>query len=578
MTHGAAGGTEVTPIGPDDAAPAGPVVTDLSDDRQGLPARSRATARAVDTAPTSAPSGRFLAKATLITTVLTLAGALLGLVRDQSLAHFFGASGETDAMLVAWTLPELAGALLIEDGMVIVLVPAFSVALTRRAHGVVSPDPVRAFISASLPRLGLALAALAAVFITGAPLLVSVLAPGLPDPSLAVDCTRLTATCVLTFGLAGYCGAALRAHRSYLAPATISLASNTAIIVTMLALGGYLGVRSAALGVAFGGCLMATVQAVALWRRMADGPRPASSANAGNESGPLSFALLATVLIFALFRHSQILVERYFGSALFAGSISHLNYAQKVGQYPMVLALMLAIVTYPVVAQAIAQGDLRRARERIERDLVLVACIALLGAAAIMSCAPQIVELFYQRGAFTAEDTAATASILRVYVLGLLGHTMVGALVRTYFSAGRGTWYPVGAMAVGMVTTAGIDAWTMQTWGARGIAAGNAAGITLTALILLYGLGAHSVPVRVRRLAVELAKPVVAAVCAAGAGFLCAQRFTSPLASVGAGSVGVTAVFLLLVWVLDAAEVRSLMSAVSRTVRRSLTRESRRGR
>lgn len=579
MTPGIAGSTALTPVTPDDATSADPGVAGLPGGRRDhTPTRSRATGRAVDTGPTSAPSNRFLAKATLITTALSVAGALLGLVRDQSLAHFFGASGDTDAVLVAWTLPELAGALLIEDGMVIVLVPAFSVALTRRARGITSPDPVRAFISASLPRLGLALTAMAAVFIAGAPLLVSVLAPGLPDPSLAVDCTRLTATCVLTFGLAGYCSAALRAHRSYLAPATISLLSNTGIIVTMFAFGGHLGVRSAALGIALGGCLMVTVQAFFLWRRLADGPRQTSSANVGNESGPLSLALVATVLIFALFRHSQILVERYFGSALPAGSISHLNYAQKVGQYPMVLALMLAIVTFPVVAQAIAQGDLRRARERIERDLVLVACIALLGAAAIAACAPQIVELFYQRGAFTAQDTATTASILRVYVLGLLGHTMVGALVRTYFSTGRGTWYPVGAMAMGMVTTAGIDAWTTGTWGARGIAAGNAAGITLTALILLYGLGSHSVPVRVRRLVAELAKPPVAAVCAAGAGFVCAGRFSSPVASVGAAGVSVTAVFLLLAWVLDAADARSLMRSASFTVRRSLTRKPRHGR
>ncbi|GHI07621.1 murein biosynthesis integral membrane protein MurJ [Streptomyces cellostaticus] len=578
-THHTPGHTAITPVTPDDSTSAGPEPAGLPDaGQEHAPGRGRATARAADTAPTSAPSGRVLAKATLLTSVLSMAGALLGLVRDQSLAHFFGASGETDALLVAWTLPELAGSLLIEDGMVIALVPAFSVALARRAQGVTSPDPVRALIAASLPRLGLALAAMAAVFIAAAPPLVSVLAPGLPDPSLAVDCTRMTATCVLTFGLAGYCSAALRAHRSYLPPATISLASNTAIIVTMFVLGGHWGVRSAAFGVALGGCLMVAVQALSLWRRISDGPRKPASAEAGEERRPLALALVGAVLLFSLCRHSQVLVERYFGSALPSGSISHLNYAQKVGQFPMMLALMLAIVTYPVVAQAIAQGDLRRARERIERDLVLVASIALAGAAAIVVCAPQIVQLLFQRGAFTAADTASTAGILRVYTLGLLGHTLVGALMRSYFSAGRATWYPAGAMAVGMVATAGIDAWSADHWGARGIAAGNAAGITLTALILLHGLGSHGVPVRVRRLVGELAKPPVAAVCAAGAGFVCTRAFTSPPAAVAAGGVSVTAVFLLLAWVLDAADARALMRSASLTVRRSLTRKLRHGR
>ncbi|CAM5716569.1 hypothetical protein SFUMM280S_03494 [Streptomyces fumanus] len=64
-----------------------------------------------------------------------------------------------------------------------------------------------------LPRLVPAFAAVAALTALTAAYLVRVLAPGLPDRALAVDCTRLTATCVLSFGLAGYASAALRAHR-----------------------------------------------------------------------------------------------------------------------------------------------------------------------------------------------------------------------------------------------------------------------------------------------------------------------------------------------------------------------------
>lgn len=56
-----------------------------------------------------------------------------------------------------------------------------------------------------------------------------------------MDCTRLTATCVFSFGLAGYCSAALRAHRRFLAPAAIYVAYNTGIITAMFVLGGRWG-------------------------------------------------------------------------------------------------------------------------------------------------------------------------------------------------------------------------------------------------------------------------------------------------------------------------------------------------
>ena len=524
-----------------------------------------------------APSSRFIARATLLSAALSMAGAILGLGRDQALAHLFGAGAETDAFLVAWTVPELAATLLIEDGMAFVLVPAFSAALARRAHGNGTPDPVQALVAASLPRLCLAFAATAAALVAGAPLLVSALAPGLPDPALAVSCTRVTATCVLSFGLAGYCSAALRAHRSYLAPGAIYIAYNVAIITTMFVLGKHWGVQSAALGVALGGCLMVAVQAPALARRIA-GPGRAGLAYAGNGDRPLVPALVCAVLLFALVRQSQVLIERYLASALPAGAISHLNYAQKIAQLPMSLSMMVCVVTFPVVAQAIAEGDTRRARDRVERDVVLMASLVLLGAAVVVSCAPQIVELLFQRGAFTAQDTAATAAVMRVYATGLLGQTLVGALVRSYFAAGRTTWFPLGAMGVGALATVVIGAWAVRPWGACGIAAANATGITLTALILLHGPGPRSVPVRVRPVVAALAKPVCAALCATGAGLLCAGQFASPAASLAAGCTCVTAVFLLLAWVLDAADTRSLLLPVVHSLRHSVTRKLGHGR
>ena len=49
----------------------------------------------------SSPSRRFIARATLLSAALSIAGAVLGLGRDQALAHLFGAGAETDAFL-AW--------------------------------------------------------------------------------------------------------------------------------------------------------------------------------------------------------------------------------------------------------------------------------------------------------------------------------------------------------------------------------------------------------------------------------------------------------------------------------------------
>ncbi|WP_406105095.1 murein biosynthesis integral membrane protein MurJ [Streptomyces sp. NBC_01003] len=544
----------------------------------GLPAQLRAE----PTAPESpGASNSRLARAALLTAVLSAAGSILGLGRDQSLAHLFGAGSETDAFLVAWTVPEFASTLLIEDGLAFVLVPAFSAAVARRAQAR-GTDPVRSLVSSSLPRFGLAFLASTVLLITGAPFLVHVLAPGLSDPRLAVDCTRLTATCALTFGLAGYCSAALRAHGCYLPPAAIYVAYNIGIIATMLVCGTRFGVRSAAMGVAVGGCLMVVVQLPAFHRRLntakateklADEVREEPGDESAAKVRAVHLGLIAAVLTFALCKQSQVFIERFLASSLAAGSISHLNYAQKVAQLPMSFSLMLCTVTFPVVAQAVARGDIAAARARIERDLGLAACVVLVGAAAIFACAPQIVHVLFQRGAFTAADTAATASVMRVYALGLLGHSMVGALVRSYFSAGRPTWYPVGAMAVGMAATAGVGARTVDLWGVRGIAGANAFGITLTAVLLLAAMDRRSVPVDASKVLAELGKPLLAAAGATVAGLMAAASFTSPLAAGGAGCLAVAAVFVVLLWALRAESLAPLVPVV-----RSATRKLRHAR
>ena len=529
-----------------------------------------------------APVSRgFLAKAAFVTAAMSIAGALLGLIRDQALARLFGAGSETDAFLVAWTVPEFAATLLIEDGLAFALIPAFSLALARRAQGA-NGDPVRALVATTLPRLSLAFVAVGALLVATAPWVVEALAPGLPDRDLAVDCTRLTATCVLSFGLAGYCSAALRAHRRFLAPAAIYVAYNTGIITAMFVLGGRWGVRSAAVGVAVGGLLMVAIQAPSLVRQLRRGaksaestasaagaPVAASPAVSDDEAvRPIDFALVATVLLFALCRQSQVLIERFLGSTLPSGAISHLNYAQKVAQIPMTLSMMLCTVTFPVVARALADGDTERARSRVERDLALAASMVLLGAATVVACGPQIIELLFQRGAFTAQDTAATAGVMRVYALGLLGQTLTGVLVRSYFSAGRPTWYPVLAMASGIVVTSWIGAWTVVPWGVAGIALANATGITVTAVLLLAGMGPRSVPIRTRRVLVELSRPARAAVVATVAGAFVASRVDAAVPGLAAGTVTVAAVFLLLCWALDAEGVVPALRSVRSATRR----------
>ncbi|MFC1407121.1 murein biosynthesis integral membrane protein MurJ, partial [Streptacidiphilus cavernicola] len=438
-----------------------------------------------------------------------------------------------------------------------------------------------------LPALALLLAAVSAATLLGAPALVHLLAPGLPDPGLAVVCTRLTALTILPFGLTGYLSAGLRAHRRFTAPGAVYIAYNTGILLVMILLHGSLGVRAAAAGVALGSVLMTAVllppftrhcTRLTLRRRQAATATATAATAATAPALVLSPLALLPIALFTLTRQSQVFVERYLASSLAPGTISHLNYAEKVAQMAMTLGVLVCTVTFPVVARALAEGDLEAARDRVQKDLGLIGALVLAGTAVLMACAPQIVALLFQRGAFTAQDTAATAAVMRVYSLGLLGQAMVGALVRPFFSTRpvvafgsaparsgtRSDWFPLAAMALGLLVTTGIGLAAVGRHGAIGLAAANATGITLTAALLLVGIRTRGVALRLRTVLLDQARLLAAAGFAALAAYLAARPIgAQALPSVLLGAVVGVAAFVLAAAALRAPVVSGPLAALS---------------
>jgi putative peptidoglycan lipid II flippase len=472
----------------------------------------------------------------------------LGLLRDLSLAALFGASSQTDAFLVAWTIPETVVPLM-GDAMTYLLVPVFVAELVR------SRSMMPVVRDTFLPLLAVA-TAIAAIAALGAPLWVQLLAPGIADRQLAIDCFRIASLTVLFIGASGYFMASLRANHRFIIPACTGVLYNIGILGCMFALRVPLGVLGAAIGLAVGSVLMVAVQIpsflhVASFRglRMRLNRRLLVAAS-----------LFVPIGVYALSRQAQVFVERIVGSLLAPGAISHLNYASKIAQVPALLALTAAAVAFPVIAKAM--NDPQVLRVRVHEELRRVVLLILPAIAFFQFFAEPSVRFLLQRGEFDASDTEVTASVLRLYSLGLLGQVLIVVGVLIHFSGRRRNWAPALAVLLGLGVTVVLDVALMSSMGVRGLAVGNAVGISVAALLVLIRVR-QVVPLNVRDLVrLVLIAGSLAVAASACAALLSRGLSTNPAAHATVGAVVTVALFVLGAKLFRISEVENLTRAL----------------
>lgn len=411
-----------------------------------------------------------------VVALLTLGGNGLGLVRDLTLAALFGAGVATDAFLAAWSVPETVSPLLLEGLMALIGIPYLARAVAAGRAGEA--------VARTLAPVLAVLVVVAMIVALAAEPLVALTVPGIADPELAADCVRLAAPTVPLLGAAGYLSALLRAHDQVIRPAAVYLAYNVGIISTMLVATPVWGIRAAAAGLSVGAATMCLIQLRPAWRLIG---RPRLQRTTVRQWAP-ALALAVPLTCYLLARQGQTFVERWFASDLEPGAISQLNYAQKVGQVPGTVAVALALTSLALIARQAGAGRRAEAGDTVAAGLRTVLALVVPAAACLMVLAHPVVRVLFERGAFTAADSRDTASVLRVYVSGLPGQALVSVLVIAVAGLGLSRWLAPAAAGAGLVVTALVAAALGPALGVVGIAAADAAGIWVAALVLVAGV------------------------------------------------------------------------------------------
>jgi putative peptidoglycan lipid II flippase len=155
----------------------------------------------------------------------------------------------------------------------------------------------------------------------------------------------------------------------------------------------------------------------------------------------------------------NLLVGRQVAS-FFDGAIAWLSYADRLYQLPLgVVGIAIGVVLLPELSRRLKSADTAGGRHALSRAAELSMALTIPAAVALMAVPVPVVSVLFQRGAFTADDTAATALALTVYAAGLPAFVMQKVLQPLYF-AREDTRSPfrfaVVAMVVNVVVAVGL--------------------------------------------------------------------------------------------------------------------------
>ncbi|MEQ1861801.1 MAG: murein biosynthesis integral membrane protein MurJ, partial [Chthoniobacteraceae bacterium] len=366
---------------------------------------------------------------------------ILGLLRELIFAALFGAGKSMDAFVVAFRTPNLLRDMFAEGALSTAFVTTFSKKIETEGD-------------ASAWKLASKFATLTAVFMSGvallgvllAPVLVRIFAPGffnVPGKAeLTIELARIMYPFILLVSLAALAMGMLNSKNRFGVPAMASSFFNIGSILGGVALGWWLdpsfGERALvglALGTLIGGAMQLAVQLPSL-HRIGFRFRPDF---AWRDKGVRNILLLMGPAILAASSvQVNVMINTMFASTLEDGAVTWLQFAFRLMQLPLgIFGVAIATVTLPLVARSAAAGNTAEFSAILARGLRLAFLLTIPSTIGLILLAEPIISVIYERGKFTAFETAQTAEALRFYALGLAAYAGTKVLGPAFYAIDR---------------------------------------------------------------------------------------------------------------------------------------------
>jgi putative peptidoglycan lipid II flippase len=366
----------------------------------------------------------------------TALSRVLGFGRDMLMAAALGTGMVADAFFVAFRFPNLFRRVFAEGAFNAAFVPLFA----RKLEGD-GAHSARHFAEQALAGLLFILVVLTALAQITMPVLMYGLAPGFSETpekfDLAVLLTRICFPYLIFVSLLALVSGLLNALGKFAAAAFAPVLLNVVLIGTLtLILASDLAENpTAGVYLAWGVFAGGVAQLVmVLYAARREGMAPRLVRPVWNADIRRLVGLAIPGVIAGGITQINILVGTIIAS-MQAGAVSYLYYADRVYQLPLgIVGIAIGVVLLPDIARRLQAGDETAALGQQNRALEFAMLLTLPAAVALFLVPGEIISGLFQRGAFDAAASAATAPALAAFALGLPGFVLIKVFSPGFFA------------------------------------------------------------------------------------------------------------------------------------------------
>ncbi|MET1181412.1 murein biosynthesis integral membrane protein MurJ [Peribacillus simplex] len=346
------------------------------------------------------PTLSHVIKSVGLVTIIAAIGKVLGFGRESIIAAYFGASSLADVFFVASLIPTILFTAL-GSGLQAGVIPIY---LEKKADNPVKADEFISVLGSFFMLVAGVLTIACMIFIKP---LVMLTAPGFSESELALteSLTRIMLPSLLFFTLSYMATGVLNANKRFILPALTSTAQNTVIIAATVLFAAPFGIEGLAWGFLFGAASQFLIQYPSLKKY---GIRPIVAFLPHKRQIVQTLYTFYPIIIAALAIQLNSVVDRIIATSLETGSVSALNYANRLLWLPLSIVLTpLITVLYPSIVER-ALISYRSFLNLTLKGVKSLLFLAIPFMVVMLISGNSLITLAFQRGAFDASATEVT--------------------------------------------------------------------------------------------------------------------------------------------------------------------------